>query len=87
MAQPFDPNKLEFTGEPIRVEPNIGSHGFFGPSGYGAFYVSSNGILAHSPLVPLSTHLVWCDRKGNELEHLTSSDEYSNPRYQKIRKE
>jgi Tol biopolymer transport system component len=68
MAQPFDPQKLELTGEPIPIadqggRPEIGTT-FSRP-----FSLSENGVIAYSSNVPsLEKHqMVWYDRAGKRL--------------------
>ena len=62
-AQPFDPKRAVFSGEPVLLAENV-QH-FFGP-GNASFSVSQAGVLVYqtsnSPV-----RLVWVDRQGKEL--------------------
>jgi Tol biopolymer transport system component len=66
VAQPFDTDKLETTGEAITVAEGVPT--FPQPSRGAGFTVSRNGYMAY--IVgggSASTKLVWKDRKGNVL--------------------
>lgn len=70
MAQPFDPHRLEFTGDPFVLAENIN---YSAVNGKGAFTLSQNSILAfqvgqgHE-----QDHLIWYDRNGKELSRLAT---------------
>jgi len=60
-AQPFDPVRLETTGEPIGVAEQIGVYGDY--LGVGSYSVSREGTLLFSSF-RLQTNLSWLDREG-----------------------
>jgi hypothetical protein len=71
MAQPFDPDKLEFTGEAIAVAENV----LESVSTWGAvFSASQNGVLAYQTGSKLAqeSELRWYDRGGKRLGTLGS---------------
>ena len=63
MARPFDAQRLQFTGEAVRVADSVGTNGAY----LGLFSVSSNGILATSSGGSGNRQLVWYDRQGKAL--------------------
>jgi eukaryotic-like serine/threonine-protein kinase len=78
MAQRFDPERFEVSGEPVRIaEP--------APSGrnFPSFSTSENGVLAWK--VPASdpdkTQLTWFDRTGKQLGTVGAPAMYSNPSF------
>ena len=63
MAQPFDSNRLELSGEPGPVAERVGS-----ANQYGNYSVSSNGALAYRAGGAVGgSELVWMDRSGKRL--------------------
>jgi Tol biopolymer transport system component len=68
VAQPFDPEKLELTGEPRRVAENVTyDSGFF----RSAFAASESGDLAYFTGAAMnSAQIVALDRKGKELRKI-----------------
>jgi Tol biopolymer transport system component len=67
VARPFDPSKLDFTGEPVPLANGV-SRG--SPSFYGAnFGVSNNGTLVIQEAVNSENgSLLWIDRTGSVLD-------------------
>jgi len=63
MAQPFDADRLELTGEPALVAEGVGA----GAGGGGAFAVSENGLLAFRIGQLPRTQMAWYDRAGKQL--------------------
>jgi len=89
MAIPFDIERRETTGSPIRVLEDV-MHAAQGPNGNldtgaGQFSVSSSGELAYVPggiYPPVDSKLAWVDRTGaSELLPLPGSGPYYNPRF------
>ncbi len=80
MAQPFDADRLELTGEARRIGPQVSSPGVFRADEV-PFSVSANGILAFRSGNRVDGQLVWFDRGGNETRrvHQPESGEYLNP--------
>jgi serine/threonine protein kinase len=75
MAAPFDLTKLEFSGEPIAVQPGVGS---VGTARRGVFSVSQNGQLIYDPggSVKGAEQLTWFDRNGREVGVLGEPDNF-----------
>jgi serine/threonine protein kinase len=75
LAQRFDPDKLEFTGEPVPVTQNVvtfASRAYIG--------VSDNAVLIYREGTPgVNSELVWVNRKGNEIEKVGEPGSYSFP--------
>jgi eukaryotic-like serine/threonine-protein kinase len=66
MAQPFDVNRLETTGEAVPVAENIPV--YMNPSRPAGFTVSANGLLAyHAGGSGSQVQLTWVDRNGKQL--------------------
>ena len=67
LAQPFDADALELTGEALpiaeEVQQNMGN-------GRAAFAVSQNGVLAYRSRGIVNTQLTWFDRTGKSLGQL-----------------
>jgi hypothetical protein len=73
MAQKFDPEKLELTGEPFRVADQVRAHALT----YQTFAsVSDNGVLIYENAGVGQTQLVWTDRRGNQVGTVTPPGEY-----------
>lgn len=64
MAQPFDPNKLQLTGEPFPIAEQVGSNSV---TGRAFFSVSETGVLALLSSNAANTQLAWFDRGGKQL--------------------
>ncbi len=64
LAQPFDADRLELSGEPTPLAEGTPTSFFVA---YRPFTVSANGILAYRTGVPASTQLTWFDRNGKTL--------------------
>jgi len=60
-AQPFDPVRMETTGDPVGVASEIGVWGDY--LGAGKYSVASDGSLLYSSFL-LRTRLEWLDREG-----------------------
>jgi eukaryotic-like serine/threonine-protein kinase len=66
-AQRLDPQKLEVSGQPVRIADHIAR---WGP-GLMGFDVAPNGMLAYVRRVAAPPHqLIWYDRQGNELSRV-----------------
>ncbi len=64
MAQGFDANKLQLTGEAFPIAEQVG---FNALNGRGFFSVSETGVLTFLSSSTLSTQLAWFDRSGKQL--------------------
>jgi eukaryotic-like serine/threonine-protein kinase len=61
-AQPFDPSRLELSGDAVPIADQVGS---FGPASVGLFSVSESGVLAYRVGVDGGrTQLTWFDTQG-----------------------
>ncbi|MFL5493193.1 MAG: protein kinase domain-containing protein [Gemmatimonadales bacterium] len=78
LAAPFDPVRLELTGEPVPVLEDVAVGGDATQGGYA---VSDNGLLAYIPAAQWQTlQLTWVDRSGHEEPVLDSLADYHLPR-------
>jgi Tol biopolymer transport system component/predicted Ser/Thr protein kinase len=77
-AQTFDARSLQLTGEPIPIAERVGRMGGAGPTRYGPFSASSNGVLAYGAVAVVSSQLVWFDRRGQVLG-ISSPGDYADP--------
>jgi len=73
LAQPFDPDKLEVTGEPAPLAEKLGADAV----GLTYFAASDEGTLVYQQGIQLSqSDLVWLDRTGKELGTVGASGQY-----------
>jgi Tol biopolymer transport system component len=78
MAQPFDPKRLQLSGDPTVVAEgvmNFPDEG--GPTAYAAFSASANGHLIYLPGTTVLTEIGWFDRAGKSLGVVGSPGDYS----------
>jgi len=87
MAAPFDPKRLELTGAPVAILPDVMQSTFaasaVGNSCAGQFSFSNSGIMVFAPggVTPLPKRdLVWVDRNGAEQPLLDCDGGCFNPR-------
>jgi dipeptidyl aminopeptidase/acylaminoacyl peptidase len=73
VAHPFDPNRLQVTGDPIPVAEEVEvSHSF------SEFSVSDSGVLAYQRRSANKTDgLIWLDRRGKQLGSIAAPANYS----------
>ena len=77
-ARRFDPEKLQFIGEPVTLAEKVQ---WSVALGFANFSASQQGTLAYCAGVPTSqSRIVVTDRSGKEIESLPSSGEYYSPR-------
>jgi dipeptidyl aminopeptidase/acylaminoacyl peptidase len=75
LAQPFDVERLETTGDSFPVVEQIP----YAPgTRYAEMSVSENGVLAYRSGSNLNHELVWCDRRGKVLLRSGAPGEYQN---------
>jgi Tol biopolymer transport system component/tRNA A-37 threonylcarbamoyl transferase component Bud32 len=75
MAQPFDPDRLELTGEAFPVAEGV--HVPAAGTAIGVFSASQTGVLAYeSGGAVAGLHLVWRDREGDEIGVLGDEARY-----------
>jgi len=72
LAQPFDPDRLELSGQPIMVAEHVGH----ASSGYASLSVSHSSILAYSGPILRPGRLTWFDRDGKPLGTVASEGSY-----------
>jgi eukaryotic-like serine/threonine-protein kinase len=79
LAQPFDTQQLQLTGEPLPVAPErVGRDPH---STRGNFSVSENGILVYDPSVNRqSKQLIWVDRQGKPIGSLGMGGSNTGPK-------
>ena len=78
MAQPFDAERIELTGEAFPLVEDVAT---VRGGGSTAFTVSTNGSLVYrSGTGSGETRLAWFDRHGQQLGALGPPGEYRNPR-------
>jgi eukaryotic-like serine/threonine-protein kinase len=76
MAQPFDPSRMELTGEASVVQEGVEEDSGFW---LGVFSVSQTGVLAYAPTNPNSgNRLTWFDRGGKQLGVVGDLGRYSS---------
>ncbi|HEV2297591.1 MAG TPA: protein kinase [Candidatus Acidoferrales bacterium] len=77
MAQPFDPKRLEFTGDALPVADQVED---VIPRVQGEFSASEDGILTYSESGAAgSQQLIWYDRSGKQVGAVPGTDSYSDP--------
>ena len=75
MAQPFDTDKLELTGEPFPVAEHVAYNPVLGRA---AFSVSENGVLAFRTGSGQIDQPLWFDRGGQQIGSLGEAGIYFN---------
>jgi serine/threonine protein kinase len=73
MAQPFNADKLQLSGDPLPIVDQIG---YSATTARTLFSVSNTGVLAYRPNVPSNTQLVAYDRAGNQLEKVGNEGDF-----------
>ncbi len=77
MAQHFDANRLELSGEPFPVVEGVGAN--IGNSG-AAFTVSANGMLAYRTAESsIPSQLGWFERTGRQTDNIGEPERYLSP--------
>jgi Tol biopolymer transport system component/tRNA A-37 threonylcarbamoyl transferase component Bud32 len=76
MAQPFDPDRMELSGEAVPIAENVES---FPNQFYGLFSVSDNGTLVYRESAGQTLALTWFDQNGNPAGVLGEPGNYANP--------
>ncbi|MEJ2581746.1 MAG: protein kinase, partial [Acidobacteriota bacterium] len=75
MAQPFDPDRLEFSGEATPVAEQALT---IPAAAFGVYSVSPAGVLTyHVGAIEAVVAPVWYDRSGREIERLGDAAEYN----------
>jgi len=78
MAQPFDDEKLELTGEPVRLAENI----FYVPGFFRSPFAASHEgpLVYYSGASDMRSQLSWLGRDGKDLGTIGEPEEYRNVR-------
>ncbi|MEK6302634.1 MAG: protein kinase [Acidobacteriota bacterium] len=79
MAQSFDERNLKLSGDAYPVAEDIELYGESGPTGYGAFSVSDNGVLAYRAGVSPIVQFNWVDRASKQLTPMGEPGTYTEP--------
>ena len=77
VAQPFDPNHLAVSGNPVPVAPKVE---YSEAKSQGNFSVSENGVLVYRNAYSTPSKLVWLDRSGKQVATLGEPGNYGLPR-------
>ncbi|HET9265060.1 MAG TPA: protein kinase [Vicinamibacterales bacterium] len=78
VARPFDPDRLEFTGEPLPIVEQVQIAGAGTTGVAGAFSVSDAGLLAYQTGFQVRSQLAWFDRTGREIGKLGDLADYAD---------
>jgi Tol biopolymer transport system component len=77
MAQPFDVERLELTGDPVPMAEQVAIGGLSGRMG--AVAVSETGVLAYQAGASGDvSQLVWLDRTGRQMESVGDQGDYGD---------
>jgi Tol biopolymer transport system component len=79
MAQSFDAEKRELSGEPYAIAEDVMHYGEIGPSALGIFSVSMNGVLCYQTGNRAVSQLTWLDRSGKQLGQAGPPGLYNEP--------
>jgi eukaryotic-like serine/threonine-protein kinase len=77
VAQPFDPDRLSVSGNPVPVAPKVE---YGEAKSQGNFSVSENGVLVYRSAYSIPSRLVWLDRSGKQVATLGEPGNYGLPR-------
>ena len=78
LAQPFDPVKLELSGQPM---PLVGQLQVFGGGTTGvpgSFSASETGVIVYQTVSPTLTRLTWFDRSGAAIGTVAEPEDYDD---------
>jgi Tol biopolymer transport system component len=73
VAQPFDPDRLTLSGNPVPVAPKVEYYEF---KSLGNFSVSENGVLVYRSAYSTPSRMVWIDPSGKQLATLGDQANY-----------
>ncbi len=75
LARAFDPDRLELTGEPIRIAENV----IVSLTGNARFTTAANGTLAYVQNREMDVaQLTWCDRSGKRLGEAGTAEPWTS---------
>jgi hypothetical protein len=78
MAQPFDPGKMELSGEPVPIAEGVDS---YPRANYALFSVSDTGAVVYREGGGSRTQLTWFDENGNATGTIGEPGDYANPAF------
>jgi eukaryotic-like serine/threonine-protein kinase len=73
VAQPFDPDHLTLSGNPVPVAPKVE---YYDGKSLGNFSVSQNGVLVYRSAYSTPSRLIWLDRTGKQVATLGDPGNY-----------
>jgi Tol biopolymer transport system component len=76
MAQPFDPDKMALSGEPVAIADGVDT---FTGSNHGLFSVSDTGTMVYRAGSGTQNLLTWFDQQGKVAGTLGDPGDYVNP--------
>ncbi len=79
LAQPFKAENGKVIGEPISVADGIRAEGEGGPSAFGNFTVSGNGVLVFNRAGMTRIRPTWFDLTGKRLQAIAAPGDYDEP--------
>jgi len=79
VAQPFDPDRLRFTGEPVPVAQAVDPIGEGSPGTAYAFFAAGGSTLAYRAGVRVISQPTWFDRGGRELGRAGPPGDFDEP--------
>jgi Tol biopolymer transport system component len=77
VAQPFDPDHLNLSGNPVPVAPKVE---YYDGKSMGNFSVSQNGVLVYRGAYSTPSRLVWLDHSGKQVATLGDPGTYGTAR-------
>jgi eukaryotic-like serine/threonine-protein kinase len=79
VAQPFDPDRLRFTGEPVPLAQAVDPIGEGTPGTAYAFFAAGGSTLAYRAGVRVISQPTWFDRGGRELGRVGPPGDFDEP--------
>ena len=79
MAQAFDERNLRVFGDALPLADDIQLFGESGPTGYAAFSVSTDGVLAYRSGLSSVVQFMWVDRSSRQLTPVGAPGLYTEP--------
>jgi Tol biopolymer transport system component len=79
VAQPFDPDQLRLTGEPVPLAPGVDPIGEGTQGTSYAFFAAGGSTLAYRAGVRLTIQPTWFDRGGRELGRVGPPGDFDEP--------
>lgn len=73
VAEPFDPDRLVLSGNPVPVAPKVE---YWEAKSQGNFSVSQNGVLVYRSAYASPSRLIWLDRDGKQVATIGETGTY-----------